>query len=334
MGKRKVWKILIIILIALVAVCVVTFVVGIKSYMSNDNEAKAAMPGNGEEYAPENVTPLDNSPLRGKKILFLGSSVTYGAAAQGCSFADYIGKLDGAEITKEAVSATTLVDEFSIFAFLGYGDGRSYVTRLNKVDKKAEFDAVVVQLSTNDATMGKPLGEISSSDQLSDFDTKTVTGAMEYIIAYVQKTWGCPVVFYTGSYYESEAYSAMVNRLLELQEKWDVHVIDLYNDAELNSIDEETYNFYMFDKIHPNKAGYLKWWTPAIQKGLPFAMAWWHNLCAGGTDMFGRDTADKSFGAEKGTMEHAKHRFFRFVYLPASPAEPISRPGCSNRLRG
>ena len=43
-----------------------------------------------------------------------------------------------------------------------------------------------------------------------------------------------------------------------------------------------------------------------MEEHLPFAMAWWHNLCAGGTDMFGRDTADKSFGAEKGTMEHAK----------------------------
>lgn len=39
---------------------------------------------------------------------------------------------------------------------------------------------------------------------------------------------------------------------------------------------------------------------------LPFAMAWWHNLGAAGTDMFGRDTADKSFGAKAGTMEHAK----------------------------
>ena len=38
---------------------------------------------------------------------------------------------------------------------------------------------------------------------------------------------------------------------------------------------------------------------------LPFAMSWWHTLGAAGTDMFGRDTADKSFGAEKGTMEHA-----------------------------
>ena len=39
---------------------------------------------------------------------------------------------------------------------------------------------------------------------------------------------------------------------------------------------------------------------------LPFAMAWWHNLCATGTDMFGVGTADKSFGQEKGTMAHAK----------------------------
>ena len=44
-----------------------------------------------------------------------------------------------------------------------------------------------------------------------------------------------------------------------------------------------------------------------MSEHLPFAMAWWHNLGAAGTDMFGRDTADKSFGAkEKGTMDHAR----------------------------
>ena len=43
-----------------------------------------------------------------------------------------------------------------------------------------------------------------------------------------------------------------------------------------------------------------------MKEWLPFAMAWWHNLGAAGTDMFGRDTADKSFGAVPGTMEHAK----------------------------
>ena len=44
-----------------------------------------------------------------------------------------------------------------------------------------------------------------------------------------------------------------------------------------------------------------------MKEHLPFAMAWWHNLCATGVDMFGRGTADKSFGcAQEGTMEHAK----------------------------
>lgn len=43
-----------------------------------------------------------------------------------------------------------------------------------------------------------------------------------------------------------------------------------------------------------------------MREHLPFAMAWWHNLCAAGTDMFGRDTADKSFGAAPGTMAHAR----------------------------
>ena len=43
-----------------------------------------------------------------------------------------------------------------------------------------------------------------------------------------------------------------------------------------------------------------------MEEHLNFAMAWWHNLCATGVDMFGAGTADKSFGAVPGTMEHAK----------------------------
>ena len=43
-----------------------------------------------------------------------------------------------------------------------------------------------------------------------------------------------------------------------------------------------------------------------MKEHLPFAMAWWHNLCATGVDMFGAGPADKSFGAVPGTMEHAR----------------------------
>lgn len=43
-----------------------------------------------------------------------------------------------------------------------------------------------------------------------------------------------------------------------------------------------------------------------MHEHLKFAMSWWHTLCAGGTDMFGRNTFDKNFETAPGTMEHAK----------------------------
>lgn len=43
-----------------------------------------------------------------------------------------------------------------------------------------------------------------------------------------------------------------------------------------------------------------------MKEHLPFALSWWHTLCAEGADMFGRGSADKAFGAKrKGDMEHA-----------------------------
>jgi len=42
-----------------------------------------------------------------------------------------------------------------------------------------------------------------------------------------------------------------------------------------------------------------------MKEQLRFAMAWWHALCATGSDMFGIGTTDKSFGAESKTMKHA-----------------------------
>ncbi|MEN6595948.1 MAG: xylose isomerase [Clostridiaceae bacterium] len=42
-----------------------------------------------------------------------------------------------------------------------------------------------------------------------------------------------------------------------------------------------------------------------MKEHLPFAMAWWHNLCNAGKDMFGVPTADKTFGVKEDDMERA-----------------------------
>ena len=100
------------------------------------------------------------------------------------------------------------------------------------------------------------------------FDTGTITGSMEYIIAYARKTWGCPVIFYTGTRYDSPEYEAMVRRLLELQQKWGIGVIDLWNDPQMNAVSPEDYALYMYDSIHPTRAGYRDWWTPKFAAAL------------------------------------------------------------------
>lgn len=215
--------------------------------------------GNASQYNVEKVKVLANSPLSGKKIIFLGSSVTRGAASMNTSFVDYIGKKDSVNVVKEAVNGTTLVD-----------NGKdSYVQRmLNNLDKSKDIDGFVCQLSTNDASRNLPLGEISDSRNLQDFDTTTITGSMEYIICYARQTWNCPIVFYTGTKYDSEAYDKMVDRLLELQKKWDIGVINMWDDKEMNSIDDVHRKLYMNDDVHPLKAGYLEWWTPKFEEYL------------------------------------------------------------------
>jgi xylose isomerase len=63
-----------------------------------------------------------------------------------------------------------------------------------------------------------------------------------------------------------------------------------------NSKNPLSFKYYDANKIVAGKK---------MKDHLRFAMAWWHNLSATGADMFGSGTADKSFGAEPGTMEHA-----------------------------
>ena len=219
----------------------------------------AKIPGNAENYNMDTVEPMENSPLQGRNVCFLGSSVTYGSASLQQGIPEYFAARMGCSYTKEAVSGTTLVDN----------GNSSYVQRLiNNVDPRTQYDLLICQVSTNDATKELPLGDISDSRNLEDFDTSTITGAMEYIICYAQETWGCQVVFYTGSYYDSEAYHAMVVRLIELQEKWGIGVLDLWNDSAFNAISDENRDLYMNDKIHPTKAGYKEWWCPEMEQQL------------------------------------------------------------------
>ncbi len=268
MKKKRIIKIAVILPVLIFAAFL-----ALRIYVGVEEKKRSAAPGNADTYNAGCLEKHGGSPLEGKTIIFLGSSVTYGAAAEGQSFVELFETLDGVRAVKEAKSGTTLVDQNSVPALLAFGNGDSYVKRLKGLDPETEADCVVVQLSTNDATMKRPLGEIAGGKDLSAFDRGTVTGAMEWIIRYCSDTWGCPVVFYTGSFYDSNEYAAMVERLYELKEKWDIGIIDLYTDEAFNDIGADAYDFYMFDSIHPTRAGYVEWWFPKMEEELTGILA-------------------------------------------------------------
>ena len=176
--------------------------------------------------------------LKGKSILFLGSSVTYGSAAGGISFADLMAERCEIDCIKEAVPGTTLADI----------DEYSYVSRLKKIKNTTQLDMFVCQLSTNDAVKNINISDIETS--------------IRFILNYVKTTFDCPIVFYTGTYFENERYVEMINLLYLLQKEYDFYILDLYNDKEMQSIPQEMYNLYMNDPVHPTLTGYSEWWTP------------------------------------------------------------------------
>ena len=189
--KRK--KIVMIVVIVVVILVVIQMVLlgllgGMGPLKGLQEMRMKRLPGNAEEYDFANLEENEYSPMKGETMFALGSSVTYGAASMEQAVGEYLCTRLGMNLVKEAVSGTTLVDSGS----------SSYVSRMkNNLDPDADCDVFLVQLSTNDATQKKDLGEISDSRNLEDFDTQTVIGAIEYIINYAHQTWDCPAAMRT-----------------------------------------------------------------------------------------------------------------------------------------
>ena len=63
-------------------------------FISAETAKRTAAAGNDEKYDLRHFPAHEPSVLSGRKILFLGSSVTYGAASGGQSFVELFEKLD------------------------------------------------------------------------------------------------------------------------------------------------------------------------------------------------------------------------------------------------
>lgn len=204
---------------------------------------------------------LSAHPLRDKTIYYLGSSVTrgHGGNTDGTSFADLTATLTGNSYRKEAISGTYLATVSD--------RTNSYVERLANFDFTQRPDVLVFQLSTNDFSNGLPVGSIGAGKSSSAFDTATITGAIEYIIAKVhEQSPDTKVVLYTctvnGAYGKYNEYSAFVNGMLkQIEKKWNgtLSVLDLLNTDYISVA-----AYMQADGVHPNKSGFGQVYMPAF----------------------------------------------------------------------
>ena len=217
-----------------------------KESVINYSKVEKLLNPNDDSLNTEFVSQKTSS-LKGKTIGYLGSSITVGFISENVAFPDYIGKITGSITVKQAITGGPLAKKE------GVRDEVSYITQLeDNLSINENLDALVVQLSTNDTTLGIGMGEVSSSQNKDDYDYSTVIGAMEYIIAYAKEKWNCPVIFYINPYLSDEVIEKFAKE----------------NNANIDEIKEAYQNTYekMIDALYKE---YLKRVDTQLKAAIP-----------------------------------------------------------------
>lgn len=224
--------------------------------------------------------------LNGKKILFTGDSIGAGwRDNDGVSdytnaggWAKRIGDDYGAEVTNAAVAGYAL-------STIRNSEGKSPIVTQLSGNKNNTYDYVVLQGGFNDA-MGTnadktkesaaPVGKITNSWDVEDYDTATFAGALENLFYYATEyfptakigfiiTYATPTSTYGGYTADVEAMREYWNIAKQICNKWDISYLDLFDgtasDGKSYSYDVlkvNTSNYFpgSGDTIHLNAAGY------------------------------------------------------------------------------
>ena len=236
------------------------------------------LPGNAPKYCLDSLETLKKSPLQGKTIFWLGSSITFGLTAHGEATADMFAKHNGATCYKEAASGTTIAnipatEEMAaiLTQIIGADPSKedlSFTARIHDLPLEVKPDLFVLQLSTNDSRLpAESIGAISEGFDTAGFDLATTLGGMEYIMAYVRDHWHCPVLIYTSPFLSDDQYMAMLDNAYKVADKWGAYILDLTTDEAFNAEGREHFDLYMApDGIHPTRAGYRLWWLPRFEE--------------------------------------------------------------------
>ena len=200
--------------------------------------------------------------LKGKKINFLGDSITEGCGT-GYIFHQMIKDTYGlAEARNYGEGGTRVARQTEITSLVR---DRDYILRAR--DMSEDADAVVVFGGTNDFGHGQAaLGTIDNKD------IRTFYGALHALITLLKEKYGeKPIVFMTPLHRKNEesCYGTWkpegvtqhplkdyVNAVKKVCAIYSVPVLDLFDCEDLTPTGDEWYREYMPDWLHPNDNGH------------------------------------------------------------------------------
>lgn len=198
--------------------------------------------------------------LKGKKVVFLGDSITegVGASCEDTRYVNVFGKITGATVVNYGIGGTRFAKQ--VKQFNEWYDKNDFCGRFDKMDDDA--DIVVVFGATNDYGHGDaPFGEYS------DRTPETFIGATHFLMkGLIEKYPGAEIVFMTPIHRAGENNPDAKGHILKdyvdiirnVAEYYSIPVLDLFSVYGVCPDIAVHKEKYCPDGLHPNDAGHKR----------------------------------------------------------------------------
>ena len=199
--------------------------------------------------------------LKGKKVAFLGDSITQGVGASSPdkNYVSQFATISGAEVFNFGVSATRIARRTIPHEAPSWND--CFLDRAERMT--GDYDVIVVFGGTNDYGQQNPnpLGEKESIDEY------TFYGALKALIEKLITSHPyATLVFATPLHREKEENQGLpglklkdyVDAIRQVTELYSVPVVDLWSNSGIQAKNHTAMQVFLLDGLHPNDAGHLR----------------------------------------------------------------------------
>lgn len=220
------------------------------------------------QMAQQEVAAQGINLIKYRNISILGDSITEGVGARtpDKAYPNVLSTLTAARVNNYGLSCSRITDVNNEYA------PGSYIDRMYYMDKSS--DLIIVFGGTNDFWYGDcPIGK------RTDTSADTFYGALNTMISYLKNAYPLSDIVFITPYQQSKdaevdkpykrstysnfgtgTLSDYRTALLDRCQYYNIPVLDLYADMELNTADNrqalEAYGNYLCDGCHLNNAGY------------------------------------------------------------------------------